>query len=581
MQTLLWFLAAGALALTLMGIGLAVAALVHREGMSPGEDLMVAFGGGIGVTALAAVAQLPLPFGYTAVSPPLMIVLLAGSAAVLWRRRQWLRTLPGDTQVQLMSAALLGLFAIGLVVGALPWDKSSVSGAGAVWSVHVPNMPGDALLQYRTAQVLQNRLPIQTTPFYINYWYISDRTPLVGLMTTFVTASAGIRLPAMLETLAAPYQLVDPYGFWLYRQISMFTNAMVVASAILVAWQLLGARAAKLGAVFLVLSPFVLINILFDWPKLLAGFFIAGFYFWSWVRRRPALAGISAAGAVLSHPVGALYLPAMFLYLLFAKRWRQVIISGATAAVVAFPWFFWTSVIYHHASRMLTYPLGYAIDDPTNPGPGIRAAWEAFIHRPPLSILNDRWELVRFAFLAWPFPREVLAATSLKGLGMPAYEFIRVTFPGIFGVGLALFGYLSWLRILTRSFWAVTLGGSTLVIVLFWGIPSDALTISAFEPMTGLWICLAASVLAKLPAWLIRGVIVVTCVEWIGFTYLLVLHTPSLATWRVTWGLEVALSMVLVAIVAAFGWREAGQRDDGPATVPSSVRTEMKPTKAS
>ena len=560
METLIWFGSAILLVACLAVPGLAVAALIHREGMSPGEDVMVALAGGTAVTALAAVAQLPLPLAFTTVSPPLMIVVLAASAFVLWRRRDWLRSLPGDPQVRLMLAATGALFAIALTLGALPWDKSSDQGSGAVWSVHVPDMPGDPLLQFRTAQVLQNRLPIQTTPFYINYWYISDRTPLVGLMTTFLTASAGISLPKDLQTLSAPYQLVDPYGYWVYREISMLTNAMVAASAVLVAWELMGARAAKLGAVFIALSPFVLINVLFHWPKLLAGFFVAGFYFWSWIRRRPVLAGIFAAGGVMSHPVAALFLPSMFVYLLLVRRWRNLIISGATAVLVALPWYFWTVAIYHHSSRLLTYPIGYAIEDPTNPGPGVRAAWQAFLRRSPLSILNDRWLLFRDAFLAWPFPQQFLAATSLKGLASPVYEFFRLTFPGMFGVGLALFGYISWLRVVTQSFWAVTLGGSTLCILIFWGIPSDSLTISAFQPMTALWICLAAGVLARFPAWAGRLVVAVTCVEWIGFTYFLVLHTPSPATWRISWALLVVLSLVLVGALGAAGWTASGAK---------------------
>jgi hypothetical protein len=562
MQPLIWFASAAALVVVLMTMGLAVAALVHREGMCPGEDLMVAMGGGIAVTAMAAVVQLPIPIAYAMASPPLAVILLVASCVVLWRRREWLRTLPTDAQVQLMTAAALSLLAVGLVIGALPWDKPSVQGFGAVWSVHVPDMPGDVLLQYRTTQVLQNRLPIQTTPFYINYWYISDRTPLVGLMTTFLTAAAGIKLPVALEALSAPYQLIDPYGYWLYRQISMFTNAMVAASAVLVAWELLGARAARLGAAFIVLSPFVLINILFHWPKLLAGFFIAAFYFWSWARRRPVLAGVFAAGAVLSHPVAALFLPAMFVYLLLVRRWRQLIISGVSAAVVAFPWFFWTSVIYHHTSRLLTYPIGYAIDDPTNPGPGIRAAWQAFIHRSPLSVLNDRWELFRDAFLAWPFPGQFLGARSVRGLIMPAYEFFRLTFPGMLGIGLALFGYLAWLRVFTRSFWAVTLGGSLLVILIFWGIPSDSLTISAFQPMTWLWICLAASILAQFPVWVIRAAIVITCAEWFGFAYVVVLDTPPIARWAPFEGLLVTLSLLLIIAIAVAGWRFASENHE-------------------
>jgi hypothetical protein len=577
MQTIIWCLAAGGLVVALLTPGLAVAAMLHRDGMSAGEDLMVALGAGIAVLALAAVAQLPLPFAYTTVSPPLMLLLLVASAAVLWRRREWLRALAADPQVRVMAVSVGALFAIGLAVGALPWDRPSDGSAGTVGSFHVPNMPGDSVLQYRTAQILQNRLPIETTPFYANYWYISDRTPLVGLITTFVTASVGIRLPGDLAALSAPYQVIDPYGYWLYRQISMLTNAMVVASAALVAWELLGARAAKLGALFLVLSPFILINTLFHWPKLLAGFFVAGFYFWSYVRHRPVLAGIFAAGAVLSHPVGALYLPGMFLYLLIVKRWRQLLTSGLVALACAFPWFFWTSVIYHHTSRLLTYPIGYAIEDPTNPGPGIRAAWQAFLHRSPFTILTARWELFRFAFLAWPFWRGALDVTTLKGLGSLVYEFVRVTFPGLFGVPLAPFGYLSLRWILTKPFWAVTLGGSTVCILLFWGIASDALTISAFEPMTGLWICLAASVLGRFPAWVTRSVIVLTAIEWLGFTFVLTLHTPSLLTWHVSWWFLMVVTLLLVAGVTVAGWRVAGNVSDGsrvptpgPIVAPSS-----------
>src|SRR5260370_22169583 len=119
----------------------------------------------------------------------------------------------------------------------------------------------------------------------------------------------------------------------------MHTNAMVAASAVLVAWELMGARAARLGAVFIALSPFVLINVLFHWPKLLAGFFVVGFYFWSWIKRRPVLAGIFAAGGVLSHPVAALFLPSMFVYLLLVRRRRNLILSGATALLVVLPWY--------------------------------------------------------------------------------------------------------------------------------------------------------------------------------------------------------------------------------------------------
>jgi hypothetical protein len=571
-QSLTWFLAAGALAAALLTIGLAVAALVHRKDMSPGEDFMVALAGGIAVTAIAAVVQLPLPFAYADVSPFLMLALLAASAAIVWWRRKWVMTLAADSQVRLMAGGIGVLFAIGLTVAALPWDKGAVGSAGTVASFHVPGMPGDTLLQYRTAQILQNRMDIETTPFYVNYWYISDRTPLVGLVTTFVTASARINLPqADLATFNAPFQVVDPYGYWLYRQISMLTNAMVIASAVMVAWELLGARAARLGVVFILLSPFVLIGILFHWPKLLVGFFAVGFYFWSYVKPRPALGGIFAAGAVLSHPVGVLFLPGMFLYLLLARHWRRLVISGAVAGIVVSPWFFWTSFIYHHASRMLTYPLGFALSDPTNPWPEIRADFQAFIHRSIGSILNDRWITIRNTFTTWPFPSQLVDARSLKELVTPVYEVLRTTFPGMFGAGLALFGYASWKRIVTEPFWAATLGASTIFLLVWWGVAPRAMTEEGFQPGVALWICLAAAILARAPAWVIRAAVAINVIEWFGFVYLLLDHTPALATWRVSWVLLVGMTLVLVVAIGLFGWQLA-RRSGGATYTPTADR---------
>jgi hypothetical protein len=558
MQTVIWFGAAAALVLVLLTVGLAVASLVHREGMSPGEDLMVALGGGIAVLALAAVAQLPLPLAFTTVSPALMLLLLVASAALLWRRRDWLGKLAADPQARLMAVSVGALFAVGLAVGALPWDRPSVGSAGTVASFHVPNMPGDTLLQYRTAQILQNRLDIETTPYYLNYWYISDRTPLIGLVTTFVTASAGIKLPGALEALNTPYQVIDPYGYWLYRQISMLTNAMVVASAVLVTWNLLGPRVAKLGAVFVILSPFVLINILFHWPKLLAGFFVVGFYFWSYIRRRPILAGIFAAAGVLSHPVGALFLPGMFVYMLLLRRWRQFGITALAAAATAFPWVFWTSVIYHHTSRMITYPIGFTLANPTNPVPEIRADLQIFFHRSPLDILNDRWITIRNTFTTWPFPYDLVTSRSLRIAASTIYEIFRTTFPGIFGAALAIFGYASLKRVVTEPFWAATLGASSLVAFLFWGYqPPGAVAVDLFEPIAGLWICLAAALLTSMPAWVIRTAVIVSAVEWVGFTYLLVDRTPSPGSWHISWFLIFALSLVLVGATTFAGWRAA------------------------
>jgi hypothetical protein len=564
LEVVLWFLSALALVVVLTLVGLATASLIHRQGMSPGEDLVVALGGAIGIPAIAAAVQLVEPIPYWYASPVLMVALLLASAVILWRRRAWLLTLVRDAQVLFLSASLAALFVLGITIAALPWDRPSDGGAGTVGSFHAPNMPGDTLLQYRTAEILQNRMDIQATDYYVNYWFISDRTPLLGLTTVFVESASGIQLPTSLDALGAPFQVIDPYGYWLYRLICIFANAMAVVSAGLVAWELFGARVARIGSVFVVLSPFILINIVFHWPKLLAGFFIVAFYFWTLVRRRPVLAGVGAAGAVLSHPVGALFLPGVFVLLLVRQRWRQFMETGAAAAIVVSPWFFWTSVIFHHTSRMLTYPIGFALVDPTNPWPEIKSGMVSYLRRPILGLLDDRWITIRNTLTAWPFPRSVLGARSLRALAVAVYEVFRTSFPGMFGAGLALFGYATWKRVLTIDFWLATLGASTLCVFLFWGFDPRAVAQEAFQPGSALWIMLAAAILSAFSATLIRLAIVVTAVEWIGFCYVLLLKAPGLAAWRFSDAMLVFISLAVVGVVSLAGWRAAAMPSAKP-----------------
>jgi len=566
--TLGWFLAAGLLAALLALPGLAGASLLPRR-LAPAEELLVALAISLAAPAMLALVLLPLPVPYPLAAPPIAVALLAASGARLWWRRAWLQGLARDPQVRLLAGCVAAGFLAALVVGALPWDTAGVGNAGRVDSFHVPLMPGDSYLQYRTAQIIQNRLPVETTPFYANYWSISDRTPLVGLVTTFCVSAAGIQLPsAPLYDLAVPYTLLDGYGYWLYRQLSMLSNAFVLAPAGLLAWRLLGPRTAKLGLLICLLSPYLLINLLFHWPKLLVGFFVLGFYLWTLVRPRPALAGAFAAGGVLSHPVGALFLPGVFLYQLLARRWRQLGLAAGLAVLLCLPWFFWTGAVYHHPSRMLTYPIGHSIDDPTHAAAEAAAAWQAFSHRPPASILGDRWVVFRDTFFTWPIPAELAAARSLKDAHWPVFEIFRTSFPGIFGLPLAVFGFLSWLRVLRSARWVAMLGAPVVAILLFWGVFPRAVAQEAFQPAAALWICLAVAVLLRGPTWLVRLVLALTALELLAFVYVALLKVPPPAGWRPEEAVLVLLSLAGTAAALGLGWRWASEPDAAPGDAP-------------
>jgi hypothetical protein len=243
--------------------------------------------------------------------------------------------------------------------------------------------------------------------------------------------------------------------------------------------------------------------------------------------------------------------------LLIRRQWRQFVETGAAAAIVVSPWFFWTSVIYHHTSRMLTYPIGFALTDPTNPWPEIKAGIVDYVHRPILSLLGDRWITIRNTLTAWTFPQAVVEAKSRRAVAIAVYEVFRTSFPGMFGAGLALFGYASWKRVLRMDFWLATLGASTLCIFLFWGFDPRAVAQEAFQPGSALWIMLAAAILCAFSTVLIRLVIVVTAIEWVAFCYTLLLKAPGLAAWRFSDAMLVFVTLAVVGIVSLAGWRAA------------------------
>src|SRR2546430_13412293 len=101
------------------------------------------------------------------------------------------------------------------------------------------------------------------------------------------------------------------------------------------------------------------------------------------------MAGASAAAAVMTHPIAVLYVPGLFLYQAWRRRWPWIAWAGGAGLLLVVPWFGWAILIYKHPSRMLTYPIGHIMKDPGSRAE-LAAAWQAFIHHPVLLTLRDR-----------------------------------------------------------------------------------------------------------------------------------------------------------------------------------------------
>lgn len=133
-------------------------------------------------------------------------------------------------------------------------------------------------------------------------YLFSSRGPVAGIASAPVVLVTGGR-----PVLGVPNQHWEPFdaqGFMAFR-IAMITMS---ATALLTMWQLVrglaGKRAARLGLILGISTPFVFFELIFTWPKLLAASFILLSALWLF-ERKPLRAGLSVGVGYLFHP-GAL-----------------------------------------------------------------------------------------------------------------------------------------------------------------------------------------------------------------------------------------------------------------------------------
>ena len=140
--------------------------------------------------------------------------------------------------------------------------------------------------------------PLSGLNLFIPYNF-SARGPLPGIMSAPIMLLSGAR-PG-LDSYNAPWMPFDAQGFMAFR-IAMITFS---ATAYLSVWQLVrslaGARAARFAVVLAASTPFLIADLPFTWPKMLAAsFVILGAVLL--VERRTFRTGLLVAVGYLMHP---------------------------------------------------------------------------------------------------------------------------------------------------------------------------------------------------------------------------------------------------------------------------------------
>jgi hypothetical protein len=168
---------------------------------------------------------------------------------------------------------------------------------------------------------------------YFAPFNFSSRGPLAGLASAPVALMAGGKPPVLLPD--QPWRAFDAQGFMAYR-LAMMAFA---ATAFVSLWDLVRRlgdwRAARLALVLAVTTPFLVHEVWFTWPKLLAASFVLMAAICI-IERRALLSGLLLGVAYLMHPGGLLGITGLGLLALWPLKgasWRRPDIRAALLMV--------------------------------------------------------------------------------------------------------------------------------------------------------------------------------------------------------------------------------------------------------
>lgn len=151
----------------------------------------------------------------------------------------------------------------------------------------------------------------------------SSRGPVPGIASAPIVLMSGAR--PQLGPPEYPWQPFDGQGFMAFR-IAMMTFS---CTAFIAVWQLVrklgGAKAARFALLLAISTPFLIDDLLFTWPKLIAAAFILLAGLWV-IDRHPFRAGLSISAGYLIHPgalIGLFSLVPITVWPIKRPNWRR------------------------------------------------------------------------------------------------------------------------------------------------------------------------------------------------------------------------------------------------------------------
>ena len=246
---------------------------------------------------------------------------------------------PGERRALLAIACMLGL-AIGKALWSVGPDGELLAGTVSR-TLEVGSRP-DSRIPFHVVQMVANG----TAPYselgvsYLSPYNFSSRGPLSGIASAPIVLLAGGRPPTSMPD--QPWTPFDPEGFMAFRLATMAFAATALMSLWSLVRRLAGEGAAQLSVLLAATTPFLVHEVWFTWPKMLAASFVllAAFCL---IGGRPFSAGLLVGIGYLMHPIALLSMPALCLIALWpvaGANWRRPQVKSVLMLLVGVGIFF-------------------------------------------------------------------------------------------------------------------------------------------------------------------------------------------------------------------------------------------------
>ena len=196
-------------------------------------------------------------------------------------------------------------------------------------------------LQVQFGLPIDNIIPFQTVRYVTEHispnaidpvpdWKFGDRGPLMGLFAGALFLLAGIK--ESLPWLSSSY----PSAF-MFEVVGVILNSIFLFPLFGVFRSVADRKFAYLLLAFLMVNPFVYVNVVFTWPKLFSVFYgILAFYF---VRRNAlGVAGAFLSLGLLAHESIVFSVVPFMILICFIKTVRSAIIFLFSSVAMQLPW---------------------------------------------------------------------------------------------------------------------------------------------------------------------------------------------------------------------------------------------------